>query len=307
MLGPSDYASLQGLAFVARRMVQGLFGGAHASPYSGSGAEFFDYRSYSSGDEIRQLDWKLFGRTDRLYVRQYQHLTDLRVYLLVDCTASMNFAAIGARGKGQEPITKLQYAATLAAAIAFLTVRQSDRVGLGVYADKLVRHLPTGGTWSHFQRLCRVLEQVQPILGRGNLGASLRHAHSLMKRRGLIVLISDLLDEPHELFDGLNRLRHDGFEVIVFQVLTPQELDLAAAGPLRLRLVDAETRRQVRTHLPQVQRRYAQLMHEHLEAVRRGCVGRGADYNLLITDAGPGPGVIEALRRYLARRTAIRR
>lgn len=285
--------------------MEGLYAGGHATPQAGPGIEFHDYRAYSPGDDPATIDWKLYGRTDRLYLRRFRWFTDLHAVLMVDCSASMNFAGLDGRGQAdtsRSAMTKLRYAKTLAAAIAFLTIRQADRVGLGLYSDELVRHLPVGGTWSHLMNLCQLLERTKPVQGVGNAAAGLRHAHNLMKRqarnRGLVVLISDLLEDPRELFDGLNRLRHDRMDAIVFQILTPQEVDLTGMNAGRLQLVDMETRKQVRTHVSQIRQRYAQLMADHLAAVRQGCLSRGVDYNLLTTDQP----VIEALRRYVVRR-----
>ena len=309
MLHAKDWAGLQGLVFVAKRLVEGLYAGGHATPQSGPGIEFHDYRSYSPGDNPSSIDWKLYGRTDRLYLRRFKWFTDLHAMVMVDCSASMNFAALEAGGRtspSSQTRTKLHYAQTLAAAIAFLTVRQADRVGVGLYSDKLIRHMPVGGTWSHLMNICQMIEQSGHVQGVGDAASGLLHAHALMRRsgrhRGVVVLISDLLGEPSALFDGLNRLRHDRFEAIVFQVLTPQELDLAGLGRSRLQLVDLETRKQVSTHIGQIQQRYTQLMTEHLATLRRGCLNRGVDYNLLTTDQP----VIDALRRYVVRRASLR-
>ncbi len=181
-----------------------------------------------------------------------------------------------------------------------LTIRQSDRVGLGLFGNKLSTHLPPTGTWAHLQRVIHALETAQPVEGSGDVGAGITQAHRALRRRGLFVLISDLLDPPEVLFDGLDRLRHDRFDVIVFQVLTPQEFDLRAVGPKRMRFIDSETRRQTPTFVPRVSEAYQRLMAEHLDAVHRGCVGRGVDHNLIRTDES----VIAAMRRYLARRAS---
>jgi uncharacterized protein (DUF58 family) len=303
MIDRVSWSKLGGLVFVARRLVEGLWAGRHTSARVGTGLEFHDYRSYSAGDDVTGIDWKLYARTDRYFVRRHRQLTDLHAYLMVDCSASMNFAGLDRRGRpilGPQATTKLTYASSLAAAIAYLAIRQSDRAGLGVYADHLLQHLPPGGTWSHLQRLCTTLEHAAPAVGPGNTALSLQQAHALMRRRGLVVLIGDLLDEPAGLMQGLSRFRHDHFEVIVFQVLTPQELDLSGLGRLQLQMVDAETRRKTPADIAKVRRGYAQQMEQHLAALRRGCAAQGVDYNLLTTDQP----VAGALRRYLALRSA---
>jgi len=314
-LHPSQWTSLGGLMFVARRLVEGLWAGRHASPRTGHGLEFHDYRSYSPGDTTSDIDWKVFGRTDRLYLKRYLQQTDLNVHLLVDISASMDFAGLTRRGipiTGKDHLTKLGYAEMLAAALAFLIVRQGDRAGVGLFAEKLHEHLPPSGTWAHLMRLCNALEHAEPVApesGNGDAGMALRQAHALLRHggrtrsRGLVVLISDLLDPPDSMLDGLNLLRHDQFDVIIFQVLTAQELDLAGLSDLRLQMVDSESHKRVGTDVGAVRRRYAQLMTRHLTQLRRACTARNVDYNLLTTDQP----VVEALRRYLVRRNAMGR
>lgn len=313
MIQTREFAGLEGLMLVAKRLVEGLYAGGHATPQAGPGVEFHDYRSYAPGDDPRGIDWKVYGRTNRLYLRRYRWFADFTAMIMVDCSASMHFAGIDARGRtlaappkpGQilpEHPTKLQVALALSAAISFLTIRQADRCGVGVYARDLVRHRPIGGTWSHLFDICRMLETVKSVPGVGNASLGLKHAHDIMKRsgrrRGIVVLISDLLEEPEALFDGLNRLRHDRFEVIVFQLLTPQELNMAGIEQMRGQLVDPETRLSVRTFVPQVRDCYAELIQQHIKEVRRGCLSRGVDHNLLTTDQS----VVAALRRYVMRR-----
>ncbi len=295
MIERTQWSRLEGLAFTARTLVDGLYAGGHASPRHGPGIEFHDYRAYAAGDDPAAIDWKLYGRTDRYYLRRYQRYTDLRAHVVVDVSRSMDYPR--GRGTGR---SKLDIARELAAAIAFLAVRQRDRVGLALAGQRLTDYLPPGGTWPHLMRLCQSLEAARPSDdGQADLGACLQQVHALARRRGLIVLISDLLDDPAPLFDALSRLRHGRFEVIVFQVLTPPEIDLAQLGASRVKLREMERVGEVATHVPSVQRRYAQLMGEHLSAVQRGCIGRGCDHVLVRTDRP----VIEALARYLGRRT----
>jgi len=296
-----NWSNLGGLLFAARRLVDGLYAGAHLSPQPGPGIDFHDYRAYSPGDDLADVDWKLFGRTDRYYVRRYRRQTDLSAYLLLDVSASMGFSALDRRGRPvaeQTAASKLHYAQTLAALIATLMIRQGDRVGLGMFADRLVHHLTPGSTPAHLQQICADLERAQPA-GRADPGAALVQAHAQMKRRGLFIIISDLLDDPQSLFDGLGRLRHDRFEATVLQVLSGQELNLRELGG-ELELVDTETRRSVQTDIGQVRRRYEQLMSAHLIAVSAGCRSRGMDYHLLRTDQP----IIEGLRAYLVKRNA---
>jgi len=285
--------------FTARRLVDGLFAGRHLSPMAGAGIDFHDYRAYTPGDDPAEIDWKLFGRTDRYYIRRYRHHTDLNVYLMLDVSASMDFAAIGPSGRPDKKApSKLRYASTLAAAMAYLTVRQGDRVGAGLFAHELVKHLPASSAISQFTQICSDMIDIKPIHGIGDFSGSVRQAHARMSRAGLIVIFSDLLEDPAKLMDTMGMLRHDRFEVVVFHILAPQELSLEGMGGRRYRFVDAETRYTVGTNVSKVKQNYQKAMAGHVEAVRRGCLAHNVDYNLLMTDQP----VLNALRRYLIRR-----
>jgi len=303
ILATADQARLQGLMFNARELVNGLYAGRHGSRRRGSGLEFHDYRAYCPGDEVAGIDWKLFGRTDRYYLRRHRQLTDQQVYIMVDRTASMNFPTPDLRNQATPaPATKLAHAKTLAAAIAMLTIGQNDRIGLGLFSNQLDHHVPMGSTWNHLQELCRVLEQSKPAASPGNLSTAIAQMLGLVRYRGLIVLIADLLDDPQPLLEGLNQLRHARFDVIVFQVLTTLELDLTPLGNQSLQVVDAETHQTLVINPSQMGPRYRCLMSKHLGAIRNTCGALGIDHNLVTTDQP----AVDALRHYLTRRVANR-
>ncbi len=298
-----DWPDLGGLMFAARRLVDGLYAGHHASTRHGPGLEFHDYREYAPGDDPSKIDWKLFGRTDRYHLRRHRQHTDQEVYLLLDTTASMDFAPPPNPHTPQAhtpaPVTKLRYAQTLAAAIAFLTIRQGDRVGLGTYADKLIHHTPPAGTWPHLQDLCQTLEHTQAVTTPSDVLAAVKQAHRLLPRRALVVLISDLIDEPTPLFDALSLLRHDRFEVILFQVLTTHELDPTPWDDHSLRLIDPETNQTVTTHPRETRDSYTKLLSQHIAAVHRAATARRIDHSLVTTDQ-PTAAV---LQQYLTHRS----
>ncbi|XAM00726.1 DUF58 domain-containing protein [Phycisphaeraceae bacterium D3-23] len=222
--------TLDGLMLAARQLVDGLYAGRHASPTRGTGAEFHDYRPYTPGDDLRAIDWKLYGRTDRYYLKRFRQETDLNLHLAVDGSASMAFAALDPK-RGKQPLpTKLDTAKRLAAALALLAVRQGDRAGLCVFDTQLRCHHPASGSMRQLQTMTADLEQTTPAKGPADLGASLQQLGATLGRRGVVAVVSDLLDEPDGLLRSIDRLRHAGSEVVVFQVLTPDELDLGGAG-----------------------------------------------------------------------------
>jgi uncharacterized protein (DUF58 family) len=240
------------------------------------------------GDDLRHLDWKLLARTDRLYIKKYQGDTNAQIHLLVDASASMGYAS------GE--VTKLQYAQYLAASLAFLGVRQHDSVGLGAFDEEMVEHVPPSSRSGHLRTVLGVLERLTP--GRGTaLSAQLHRMAELLTRRGIIVLISDLYDEPERVMEGLEHLRFRGNDVIVFQVMDRQELDFEFVEPVVLE--DSETEEQLHV-LPDIVRdEYLRAMHAHIEALKDGAARNRIDYELLRTDAP----LDAALFSYLGRRS----
>ena len=321
MIDTRSWSQLSSLMLTAKRLTDGLYAGPHTARHYGPGLDFHDYRAYVPGDDLSAVDWKLFGRTDRYYLKRYQRQTDLHLYLLVDVSASMRFAGLDRKGqqiRSPQMLSKFDYVQQMAAALAFLAIRQGDCIGVGLFDRGLIHHEPVAGSWAHLQRVIGVLERAEPgnnanvqtsttkkssssaarASGGGGVGAAMAQAHALLPRRGLVMILSDFLDEPASLFDGLNRLRHARFDVAAIAVLTPQERDLAAITATRLQMVDLETRDTVVTDVRMVAQRYQQVFADHLDIVRQGCVGRGVDYALTTTNRP----VIETLRGHLAPR-----
>jgi uncharacterized protein (DUF58 family) len=195
-------AAIADLELVSRRVVDGTISGLHRSPFHGYSAEFSQYRHYRPGDDLKYVDWKLFARTDRLYTKQFRETTNLLCSIALDASASMNYAS--ARG-----VTKFQYARLLAASIANLVSRQGDAVGLVTFADGLKAYLPSRGGQVHLRSLLLTLEKAEPS-GTTGIGAALARNLELLKRRGLLVLISDLYDEREAVEQALKRAAHIG-------------------------------------------------------------------------------------------------
>jgi uncharacterized protein (DUF58 family) len=309
LLTAADQAQLGDLLFVAHRLVEGLYAGRHRSPRRGHSTEFYDYRAYAPGDELRRLDWKVLARTDRLYVRRYRHDAQLDMHLLLDRSASMDFAGLTSAGRplAESPtasppvLTKWTCARRIAAALALIAIRQLDRVSLLTYADRAQPLLPAGGSYAHLQQLIHALENAAPA-GVTDPQAALASAHAAISaahhKAGLLVLFSDLLEEPADLLAALHPFIHGRFDIVIFHILTPQELDLRKLAGHHL--IDMETRRSLRTFAPAIAPEYRRRMTEHLARLRSSLAAHRIDYRLTLTTEDP----IHALRHYVARRAA---
>ena len=215
-MDPSALARVKNLSLVARSVVEGFITGLHSSPYKGFGVEFAEHRKYSPGDNPRHLDWRVLGRTDRLYIKQYEEETNLRAQILLDSSASMAY--------GEPPgITKLQYASYLTAVLAYLMMRQQDAVGMTTFDTEVRLDLPARSSPCHFDEMMSHLEAIKP--GRTtSLGATLHRLADRFKRRCLIILVSDLYDDPEAVEPALHHFHYKRHEVIVFHVLDHAEI-----------------------------------------------------------------------------------
>lgn len=296
---PDPIAGLDGLYFAAKQLVDGLYTGRHASPLRGTGIEFHDYRPYSPGDDLRTVDWKLFGRTDRYYLKRYRRETDLNLHLAVDGSASMRFARLNGQPDPNHP-TKFAIAQQLAAALLTLAIRQGDRAGLSVFDTQLRCLHPPTGSYRLLQNMIADLASTEPAEGPADLAASLEQlSQTLRSRKAAIAVISDLLDEPEAILDVVDRLRFAGHEVLIFQVLAPDELALPIASR-GLRMIDPERGFPVNTQPKAIAARYQLIVAKHLDQFRRAFAARGIDQVQVRTDAP----LLDVLRRYLTARAA---
>lgn len=290
MLDAATRTALAKMKFCIRRQASGLWAGRHLTARTGQGADFHDYRAYSPGDDIARLDWKLLGRTDRHYIRRDRDLSQLDALLLLDVSASMNFASLDAQGQrqAQGPPTKLRFAASLAAALSFVLLRQQDRVALMLLDRGVSASVPLRGGPVHLQRILRTLEQVKPAAGQGDLPVSLAQAAARWRAQsspeGAVVLLSDMLDDPADLLRGLEAFRPRRRRVIAMQVLSEAEWNWGQAMPARsLRLVDAESRQSMPVHIPALASEHDRLVHEHVQRIRTGCRAMGIEHELALT------------------------
>jgi uncharacterized protein (DUF58 family) len=285
VLDPSALSAIADLELVSRRVVDGTISGLHRSPFHGYSAEFSQYRHYRPGDDFKYIDWKLFARTDRLYTKQFRESTNLPCAIALDASGSMNYAAAGG-------VTKFVYARLLAASLAHLLSRQADAVGLAVYADSLKQYLPSRGGATHLRAILLTLERATPG-GDTHTAGALARVIDLLKRRGLLIVISDLYDEDEAVEQALKRASHIGHEVIVFHVLTRDEVEWPFRGDVEIE--DAETGRTVLSNGA----RYRERISAFLERWRSRSAGHGLDYVRVFTDTP----LDAALRAYLRRRT----
>ncbi len=271
-LDPAVIGRIGSMELRARTIVEGFLIGLHRSPYQGFSVEFSEYRQYMPGDDTSLIDWKLYARTDRHYVKKFEEETNLDCHILLDVSGSMGYGSAG--------VTKQEYGAYLAAAIAYLMNRQRDAVGLLAFDERVVRHLPASARPGHLRRVLLTLDTLAS--GRGSdVSKPLNRLAEALARRGLVVLISDLLDEPDRVVRGLRHLRFRGADVVVFQLLDRAELTFPFERPARFR--DLETDAEVAAVPPLVREHYLQELRTLLALYRRELRLAGIDYCLVDT------------------------
>jgi uncharacterized protein (DUF58 family) len=287
-LEPSALGRVKNLTLVARGVVEGFISGLHASPYKGFSVEFAEHREYTPGDDPRHLDYKMLARTDRLYVKQYEEETNMRVQILLDTSGSMGY-------RHEETITKFDYGAYLTAILAYLMTRQQDSVGLTTFDATIQLDMPARSSPRHFNEMMRQLETIEP--GRETDVASILHKlASRFKRRCLVVLVSDLYDDPDAVIRALHHFRHRKHEVLVFHVFDKAEIEF----PFRdlTAFYDLETNQRLQIDPAAVRDAYREQIEEFIATYRRACAESHVDY--VMTDTSVPYDYM--LSRYIAKR-----
>ena len=294
LLSPEQLAGLGDLDFLARKLVEGFLLGLHRSPHRGFSAEFAELRGYQPGDDLRYIDWRMYARSDRFYVKQFEEETNLRAYLLLDGSGSMGWSS----SPGRLP-TKLWYGKLLAAALAHILLRQGDAVGLATFDERIRTHLPPRGGDRQQRELLTRLDGVEPQ-GETHPGDPLREIATRLTRRGMVVVISDLLTDPEPARRALQYLRHRGHQVLVLHLFDPGERDLDAGG------------REVRYYYPDpgeeldvvpgdMRQAYREAVDGAMNQWRRTLAPHGVDYQVVDT----GAPFVGALRHALGKRARL--
>jgi uncharacterized protein (DUF58 family) len=284
---PDVIAQIADLTLRSRRLAEGAISGQHRSPFHGFNIEFAAYREYTPGDDLRRLDWRVFARSDRHYIKQYEEESNVRVTFVVDASASMNYR--GARAA----LAKFDYAATLVVSLAMLLSRQQDPVGLVLFDEAAGKLLPPSSTQAQVTVISEVLQACSPAR-KTELGGLLRSLTDRIRRRGFLVIVTDLFTDLESVYDGLDRLRFLGHEVLVMQVLDRDELELPFEGPTIFK--DIEGEEQVFAEPGAFRKSYQGAMRDFLAEVRRECGARGYDHVCLCTDDHLGDSLARFLR-----------
>ena len=272
-IDPIVLSRISNMELLARGVVEGFVAGLHRSPYKGFSVEFMSYRPYMPGDDLMRLDWKLFARSDRYYIKQFEDETNTSVHVLVDVSASMDY---GSRG-----MTKRAYASYLAASLAYLVVRQRDGVGMTFFDDRIIEHIPPRSTKGHLHTLLDFLGSV-PGGARTEMGKPLHELADRHRRRGFVILISDLLDDVESIVDGLRHFRFQGHDVLVLHVMDPQELTFDFSDLVEFE--DMETGEKLLIAPEANREAYLKNLERFKTSLRRECGLLGVDYALLPTD-----------------------
>lgn len=294
---PDVIARISDLNLRSRRLVEGAISGLHRSPFHGFNVEFAEYRDYNPGDDLRRLDWRVFARTDRHYIKQYEEESNVRVTFLVDSSASMNY-------KGpRAALTKFDHASTLVVSLAMLLTKQQDPVGLVLFDEAATTVLPPSATQSQVQVICELLGGNRPAR-KTELGGLLLKMADQFRRRNVLVIVSDLFTDLEALYGALNRLQFSGHEVLVMQVLDRDEMELPFDGPTIFR--DIEGDEELFAEPAAFRKSYQKAMVEFLAGVRKECGARGYDHVKFMTDEPLGDSLSLFLHSRLESDRAVR-
>ena len=289
-LRPETVALLNSMSLRARLVVEGYIIGHHRSPYHGFSVEFAEHRSYGPGDEIKHIDWKLFGKTDRLYVKRYEEETNLRAHIILDTSKSMLYSSA--------EVSKLSYANSLAASLSYLMINQQDAVGIARFSDKIDTFIPPKARPSHLNLILSQLDDKYSGYDT-QIGIVLHELADRIRKRGMVILISDLLDKPENIMKGLKHFRHQNQEVIVFHIKDRKESEFDFNT--RTKFFDMETGEEIVTEPWHIRSNYNELISKLESNYKSNCRENHIDYVPLFTDQSLDIGITE----YLIKRSKL--
>lgn len=291
-LRPEFVSTLKNLDFVARMIVEGFLVGLHKSPYHGFSVEFSEHRQYMPGDNIRDIDWKVYGRTDRYYIKQFEEETNLKAYLLLDISGSMQYAS----GK----VRKIDYARYLAAALTYLFIKQRDAVGLITFSDTIHQFLPPKSSPSYINYILQELSKIELNHKKTIISETLHSLAEKIKRRGLIILFTEFLyEDPERILEGLKHFRHYKHEILVFNILDPNDRFFNFKDEVSF--VDLETGEKLKTQPYFLQQQYREKIEEFYGNLQRECLNFNIDFQNIMTNEP----FDRALIRYLLKRKKL--
>jgi uncharacterized protein (DUF58 family) len=270
---PSVISKINSFELKARLIVEGFMVGLHKSPYHGFSVEFSEHRPYLQGDNIKDIDWKVFCKTERYFIKQHEEETNLRSYILLDSSGSMKYNSEG-------NISKFEYASTLAAALAYLMVKQQDAAGLTLYSDKIITNYPPKSSRAYLTRILRGLSTAEAS-NRTATADCLNSIAEKINRRGLVIVISDLFDDINSVLSALKHFRYQKNEVIVFQVLDPVERSFSFGKDAVFH--DIETDEEITTQPYQIQKAYREAINDFIDRIKKECLNSNIEYNLIET------------------------
>jgi len=290
-LKPEVVSRLANMELKARLVVEGFITGLHKSPYHGFSVEFAEHRQYMPGDEIKRIDWKVYGKTDRFYVKEYEEETNLKSYILLDASGSMGYTS--------EKITKLEYGCYLSAALTYMMLLQRDAVGLVVFDNKIRKYLPPRSVMGYLYQILKELQNTKSG-ETTDISVILHNIAERIKRRGLIILISDLLDDPEKVMKGLKHFRHRQHELLLFHILDPFEAEFSFSKDAVFR--DMENFEEINTQTWHIRNEYRKQVREFILYYKKECRENRIDYVFIDTKKE----FDQALFKYLIKRKRMR-
>lgn len=290
-LQPNVIAQLENIEVKARLVVEGFITGLHRSPYHGFSVEFAEYRQYNPGDEIKHIDWKVYARTDKYFVKQFEEETNLRCLIALDKSASMRYSSVG-------NISKFEYSAYLSASLAYLLMIQRDAVGLALYDNQVQKYLPPRSKRSYINEILKTIDETVPSDLTGTAYA-LNQLAEKFSRRGLVIIFSDFFDDPISILTALKHFRHKNHDVVVFQILDPQEIDFNFTGSVLFK--DLETKNSLQTQPLLIRKKYKEVFENFVNTIKRECYELKIDFVIIRTDEP----FDKALRQYLKKRSMM--